>query len=49
MVGLFGTGIVSARAAGSGVPRPTIRVLLGGALGMTITAGIGYLVHLSGI
>ncbi|MEK6649142.1 MAG: VIT family protein [Actinomycetota bacterium] len=49
MVGLFGTGIVSARAAGSGVLRPTIRVLLGGALGMTITAGIGYLVHLSGI
>lgn len=49
MVGLLGTGIVSARAAGSGVLRPTVRVLLGGALGMAITAGIGYLVHLSGI
>lgn len=49
MAGLLGTGIVSAWAAGSGVLRPTVRVLLGGALGMAITAGIGYLVHLSGI
>lgn len=48
MVGLLGTGMVSAWAAGSGILRPTVRVLLGGALGMTITAGIGYLVHLSG-
>lgn len=49
MAGLLGTGIVSAWAAGSGVLRPTVRVLLGGALGMASTAGIGYLVHLSGI
>lgn len=49
MAGLLGTGIVSAWAAGSGVLRPTVRILLGGALGMAITAGIGYLVHLSGI
>ena len=48
-IGLLGTGIVSARTAGSRVLRTTIRVLIGGALGMAITAGIGSLVHLSGI
>ncbi len=49
VVGLLGTGIISARTAGSEVLRPTIRVLIGGCLGMAITAGIGSLVHLSGI
>lgn len=49
VVGLLGTGIISARTAGSRVVPTTIRVLIGGALGMAITAGIGSLVHLSGI
>ena len=49
VVGLLGTGIISARTAGSRVVPTTIRVLIGGALGMAITAGIGSFVHLSGI
>jgi len=49
IVGLVMTGIVSARSAGSPVLRPTIRVVLGGSIGMAITAGIGHLVQLSGI
>ncbi|CAB4667217.1 MAG: VIT family protein [Actinobacteria bacterium] len=49
IVGLLGTGIISARTAGSAVLKPTIRVLIGGGLGMAITAGIGSLVHLTGI
>lgn len=49
IIGLVITGIVSARSAGSPVLRPTIRVVLGGSIGMAITAGIGHLVQLSGI
>jgi len=49
VIGLLGTGIVSARTAGSRVVPTTVRVLIGGCLGMAITAGIGSLVHLSGI
>jgi len=49
MVGLIVTGIVSARASGSALLQPTLRVVIGGAMGMAITAGIGHLVHLSGI
>jgi VIT1/CCC1 family predicted Fe2+/Mn2+ transporter len=49
MVGLVITGIVSARASGSAILKPTLRVVIGGAIGMAITAGIGHLVHLSGI
>lgn len=48
-VGLIAAGIVSARTSGSAVLRPTIRVVIGGAFGMAITAGIGHLVQLSGI
>ena len=47
--GLVITGVVSAKTAGSRILVPTIRVLLGGSLGMAITAGIGTLFHLSGI
>jgi VIT1/CCC1 family predicted Fe2+/Mn2+ transporter len=49
VIGLLITGIVSARIAGSKVLLPTIRVILGGCLGMLITAGIGQLAHLSGL
>jgi len=43
------TGVVSARTAGSKLLLPTLRVLLGGSLGMAITAGIGRIAHISGI
>ena len=49
LVGLLGTGLISARSAGSPYIKTTMRVLIGGGLGMAITAGIGGLVHLSGI
>ena len=47
--GLVLTGIVSARTAGSKVLIPTIRVIIGGCLGMLITAAIGQIAHVSGI
>lgn len=49
IVGLVVTGVVSAKTSGSPVFAPTLRVVIGGCLGMAITAGIGALVHLSGI
>ena len=49
MAGLLATGIISARTAGSRVFIPTVRVMIGGCLGMAITAGIGQLAHVSGI
>jgi VIT1/CCC1 family predicted Fe2+/Mn2+ transporter len=49
IVGLVLTGIVSARTAGSKVLVPTIRVIIGGCLGMLITAAIGQIAHISGI
>jgi VIT1/CCC1 family predicted Fe2+/Mn2+ transporter len=49
LFGLFATGIISARSSGAAVLRPTMRVMIGGCLGMAITAGIGNLAHLSGI
>lgn len=49
VVGLVVTGIVSAKTSGSPVLTPTLRVVIGGCIGMAITAGIGSLVHLSGI
>jgi len=49
VVGLIITGIVSAKTSGSPIVAPTLRVVIGGCLGMAITAGIGSLVHLSGI
>ena len=49
IAGLVVTGIVSAKTAGSKVLVPTIRVIVGGCIGMAITAGIGQIVHISGI
>lgn len=49
MFGLLATGIISARSSGAAVMKPTLRVMIGGCLGMAITAGIGHFAHLSGI
>ena len=49
LVGLLTTGIISARSSGAAVLKPTMRVMIGGCLGMAITAGIGHFAHLSGI
>ncbi len=49
VAGLVLTGIVSARTAGSKVLIPTIRVIIGGCLGMLITAAIGQIAHVTGI
>jgi VIT1/CCC1 family predicted Fe2+/Mn2+ transporter len=48
LAGLIVAGIVSARASGSALLKPTMRVVIGGAIGMAITAGIGHLVQVSG-
>lgn len=47
LLGLAGTGLISSRLAGSGPLKTVLRVVIGGAIGMAITAGIGGLVHLS--
>ena len=49
VAGLAGTGYISSRLAGSPLVSTALRVVIGGSLGMAITAGIGSLVHLSGI
>ena len=49
VLGLVITGILSARTAGSKVLVPTLRVIIGGCLGMLITAAIGKIAHISGI
>ena len=49
MAGLLATGIISARSSGAAMFKPTMRVMIGGCLGMAITAGIGHFAHLSGI
>ena len=49
MLGLAATGAISSKLAGSRLGITVIRVTIGGALGMAITAGIGSLVHLSGL
>ena len=43
------TGILSAKAGGASVTRATVRVVLGGALAMVVTYGIGKLFAASGI
>ncbi len=48
-VGLILTGIVSARTAGAKALNTTLRVIIGGGLGMLITAGIGQIARASGI
>ena len=47
--GLLLTGIVSAKTAGAKVRTTTFRVILGGSLGMLITAGIGQIARVAGI
>jgi VIT1/CCC1 family predicted Fe2+/Mn2+ transporter len=49
VIGLAATGVISAKTAGSKITIPTLRVIIGGCLGMAITAGIGQLLHVSGI
>jgi VIT1/CCC1 family predicted Fe2+/Mn2+ transporter len=49
LVGLGATGAIGANLAGSPYLKTTLRVLIGGSIGMAITTGIGSLVHLSGI
>jgi VIT1/CCC1 family predicted Fe2+/Mn2+ transporter len=49
IVGLIFTGVLSAKTAGSKLFVPTLRVIIGGCLGMAITAGIGQIFHMSGI
>lgn len=49
LVGLFATGLISARTSGTAVMKPTVRVMIGGCIGMAITAGIGHFAHISGI
>ena len=49
VAGLVLTGIVSARTAGAKVMSTTLRVIIGGCLGMLITAGIGQLAQVAGI
>jgi VIT1/CCC1 family predicted Fe2+/Mn2+ transporter len=49
IAGLILTGVVSAKISGSKLFGPTLRVLIGGCLGMAITAGIGQIANVSGI
>ena len=49
VAGLVLTGILSARTAGSKLLVPTLRVIIGGCLGMLITAAIGKIAHISGM
>jgi len=46
VLGLVGTGSIASRLAGSPLIRTVLRVLIGGGLGMAITAGIGSLAHI---
>ena len=45
-LGLLATGGISSRLAGSPLARTILRVLIGGGLGMAVTAGIGALIHI---
>ncbi|MEV4616059.1 VIT family protein [Kitasatospora sp. NPDC049258] len=49
LLGLATAGVLAARAAGTGVLHPTVRVVLGGGLAMAITAAVGQLADVSGI
>lgn len=49
LVGLILTGVLSARTAGSKILNTTVRIIIGGALGMLITAGIGQIAQVAGI
>lgn len=47
IVALFVTGVVSAKVSGAPIVRTTARVLLGGAIAMAVTYGIGHLFNVS--
>jgi VIT1/CCC1 family predicted Fe2+/Mn2+ transporter len=49
VVGLALAGLLGARAAGTRLLPPTIRVMLGGSAAMAVTSLIGHLAHVSGI
>ena len=49
LIGLVLSGLLSAKAAGVKYFNTTLRIVLGGCLGMIITAGIGSLTRLSGL
>jgi VIT1/CCC1 family predicted Fe2+/Mn2+ transporter len=49
IVGLACAGVLGARAAGTTLLRPTLRVLLGGSAAMIVTAAIGQIAHVSGL
>ncbi len=47
--GLIVAGYISAKIAAASLPRTILRIFAGGALGVAITAGIGWLVGLTGV
>lgn len=49
LIALAITGTISAKVGGSSVKKATIRVVLGGALAMAVTYGIGHLFNVAGI
>jgi vacuolar iron transporter family protein len=49
LVGLGIAGVLGAKAAGTGILPPALRVLVGGGLAMAVTAAVGQLAHASGI
>ena len=49
IVGLAVAGVLGARAAGTTLLRPTVRVLLGGTAAMIVTAAIGQIAHVLGL
>lgn len=48
-IGLLLAGYISAKIAASPIPKTIARIFLGGVLGVAITAGIGWLVGLTGV
>lgn len=49
VIGLALAGLLGARAAGTRLLPPTVRVMLGGTAAMAVTSLIGHLAHVSGI
>jgi VIT1/CCC1 family predicted Fe2+/Mn2+ transporter len=49
ILGLALAGVTQAKISGTNPVPPTIRIMVGGSLAMAVTAGIGALVHISGL
>lgn len=49
LIGLMIAGVLGATVAGGSIVRPSLRVLIGGAAAMAVTATVGQLAHVSGI